>query len=247
MPTKLGMMQPYFFPYPGYFALIKSVDIFVLFDTCHFRRHSWIDRNRILSLNSEYTYIRAQLTKTPSRGTPIKEIQLSTTEEWKTCLFNQLKVYKKTAPQYQEFHNIIEPVIFKPHTDLVELNKELLLTICAHLSIRTPIIRFSEITGSEKLNCTAGEWALACAKLLKCQSYTNPISGASLFSKQYFDDNNVRINFLDFTSQPYSRGGMPWVESLSIIDLMMFMDTGQACKYISDSYKITEYNSAMSQ
>lgn len=247
MPNKLGMMQPYFLPYPGYFALIKSVDIFVLFDTCYFRRHSWIDRNRILSLNSEYTYIRAQLTKTPSRGTPINKIELSLTDQWKSRLLNQLTVYRKFAPKFIELHSILEPVISKPHATLVELNQELLVTFCAYLSINTPIIRFSEIPGCESLNCAAGEWALACAKLLKCQSYTNPISGASLFSKKYFEDNNVRINFLDFTSYPYSRSGMPWVESLSIIDLLMFMDPGQACNYINKSYKIVEHGMAKSK
>ena len=45
---KLGIMQPYFFPYLGYVSLIKHCDRFVLLDTVQFMRHGWIERNRVL-------------------------------------------------------------------------------------------------------------------------------------------------------------------------------------------------------
>jgi small ligand-binding sensory domain FIST len=55
---KLGIMQPYFMPYIGYFSLIKNVDEFILFDTPQFIRHGWIERNRILKSNGEPLYFK---------------------------------------------------------------------------------------------------------------------------------------------------------------------------------------------
>ena len=60
---KLGIMQPYFMPYLGYFALVKHVDQFILFDTPQFIRHGWIDRNKVLKSNGEPLYIKVPLQK----------------------------------------------------------------------------------------------------------------------------------------------------------------------------------------
>ena len=45
---KIAIMQPYFFPYIGYFQLIHSVDLFVIYDNIQYTKKGWINRNRIL-------------------------------------------------------------------------------------------------------------------------------------------------------------------------------------------------------
>ena len=45
---KLGIMQPYFFPYIGYFQLINAVDEFLVYDNVNFIKKGWINRNNIL-------------------------------------------------------------------------------------------------------------------------------------------------------------------------------------------------------
>ena len=51
---KLGIMQPYFLPYIGYFSIIKHTDEFILFDSVQFIRHGWIERNRILKQQKQW-------------------------------------------------------------------------------------------------------------------------------------------------------------------------------------------------
>ena len=51
---KVAIMQPYFFPYIGYFQLINAVDIFVIYDDVNFIKQSWITRNRILLKNEAF-------------------------------------------------------------------------------------------------------------------------------------------------------------------------------------------------
>ncbi|MFN8710728.1 MAG: WbqC family protein, partial [Planctomyces sp.] len=56
---RLGMMQPYFFPYVGYFSLIHATDHWVVFDSAQYIRRGWVNRNRILSTGeSPWKYIR---------------------------------------------------------------------------------------------------------------------------------------------------------------------------------------------
>jgi NDP-sugar pyrophosphorylase family protein len=53
---KLAIMQPYLFPYIGYFQLIHAADLFVLYDDVNFRKQSWINRNKILLNGKDYTF-----------------------------------------------------------------------------------------------------------------------------------------------------------------------------------------------
>ncbi len=48
-------MQPYLFPYLGYFQLLKAVDVFVFADDVNFIKGGFINRNKILFKNEERT------------------------------------------------------------------------------------------------------------------------------------------------------------------------------------------------
>ena len=59
---KLAIMQPYIFPYIGYFQLINAVDKFVIYDNIQFTKKGWINRNMIL-VNGKDEYITLPLKK----------------------------------------------------------------------------------------------------------------------------------------------------------------------------------------
>ena len=44
----LGIMQPYFLPYIGYWQLLSAVDQFVVYDNIKYTKKGWINRNRFL-------------------------------------------------------------------------------------------------------------------------------------------------------------------------------------------------------
>ena len=48
MAERKGIMQPYIFPYIGYFQLINAVDKFVVYDDVAFINKGWINRNNVL-------------------------------------------------------------------------------------------------------------------------------------------------------------------------------------------------------
>ena len=57
---KLAIMQPYLFPYLGYFQLIAAVDKFVFYDDVNFIKNGWINRNRLL-ISGKVNYITIPL------------------------------------------------------------------------------------------------------------------------------------------------------------------------------------------
>ena len=90
---KVAIMQPYFFPYLGYFGLINHTEKFILFDTVQFIRHGWIERNRILKPMEDWQYIAVPLKK-HSQKTLIKDIEINNSIDWKNKIFAQLTHYK---------------------------------------------------------------------------------------------------------------------------------------------------------
>src|SRR5581483_11840060 len=53
-------MQPYLFPYIGYFQLMHAVDRFVVADDLSYIKQGWINRNRLL-INGEAAYFTVPL------------------------------------------------------------------------------------------------------------------------------------------------------------------------------------------
>ena len=98
---KLGIMQPYFFPYIGYISLVKHTDEFILFDTVQFIKHGWIERNRILKPTGGWQYISVPLEK-HSLSTLIMDTKIRNNDDWKAKILNQLVHYKRRAPYKKE-------------------------------------------------------------------------------------------------------------------------------------------------
>ena len=103
---KLGIMQPYFFPYLGYFSLINYVDEFIIFDPVQYIRKGWINRNRVLKKGGGVKYINITVEK-HCLGTLIKDIRLSTTQDWRNKILRNLDYYEKKAPYYYEVKELL--------------------------------------------------------------------------------------------------------------------------------------------
>ena len=83
---KLAIMQPYFFPYIGYFHLIQKSDLFVVFDTAQFPRRSWVSRNRILNRETHWSFISIPVEKRSfvnGQQTAIQSVEISNHLDWR--------------------------------------------------------------------------------------------------------------------------------------------------------------------
>ena len=129
---KVGIMQPYFFPYIGYFALVNYVDEFIFFDTPQYINHGWVNRNRILRQNGVPGYVTVPIQKA-SQNTSIKDIKISNSSDWKNKIFGQITVYKKKAPYYKEILSVLHSILDKEYEYLADLNIESIKTVCTYI------------------------------------------------------------------------------------------------------------------
>lgn len=231
---KLGIMQPYFFPYLGYFSLIKNTDKWVVFDTVQYINRGWINRNRILSQSAEgFSYITVPVIK-QSRDTVIKNVIIDNTKEWKSKIIGQIDYYKKKAQFFHEIKNLVEEIFNPDIKELNKLNIVALEKVCNYLDIKFDYMIFSEnIFGISSVN-ESDEWALEISKKMGASEYVNPPGGKSFFNKEKYNKVGIDLKFLTQKLKPYKTFTTNFIPGLSIIDVMMFNSPEQINEMMND-------------
>lgn len=217
--TKLGIMQPYFFPYIGYFQLMKAVDTFIIYDNIEYTKKGWINRNRIW-LHDKEIYISLPLKK-DSDFLSIVDREIS--EEWnkqKKRIINQIEEAYRKAPYFKEvFPFVIDCLNFNEKNLFLFIENSVRM-IATYLNIDTAIIKSSSILGNEEFK--GQDKVLKICELQKANTYINAIGGQELYSKEEFKDKGIDLFFIKQKDISYSQFNGNRIPCLSIIDVLMF-------------------------
>ena len=218
---KLAIMQPYFFPYLGYFSLIKHTDRFILLDEVQFIYHGWIERNRIWSPTTEWQYIQVPLKK-HSRTEIIRNVVIDNVQPWKEKMLAQCQHYKK-APFFEPITAMIRQIFREECSSITKLNRNCLQAVCDYLEINREIAILSEMNLCFGIPNAPDDWALnICNALGNVDTYCNPIGGIELFDHNKYASNGIKLTFLKHSLTPYRQKSNKFIPGLSILDVLMF-------------------------
>lgn len=210
-------MQPYFFPYIGYFQLINAVDTFIIYDNIQYTKKGWINRNRIL-VNGKDEYITLPLKK-DSDYLNIKDRELSDVFE-KDKFLRKLRERYRKAPEFQNVFPIIEEVINFEEKNLFYYIYNSLRQISVFLDIKTKFIISSSLEINHDLK--SEEKVIELCKKKNTSQYINPIGGLELYSKDIFNKQAIELTFLKSDTITYNQFNHEFIPWLSIIDVLMF-------------------------
>jgi len=242
----LAIMQPYLFPYIGYWQLIANSDKFIFFDVVQYNKKSWMNRNRILhpDKSKEFQYISVPIKKN-LQGTLISAVTLNNEEKWQEKILGQLTVYKNLkAPYYNETIDLIKNIFSQDYQTLLSLSIQSTKIICQYLDIELKYEIASEIDFDKKIIEGPGDWALSISKELKARQYINPYGGYEIFDEDKYNLNNIDLKFIKSNLTPYKQSFREDFQSgLSIIDVLMFNDINEIKKSsLNDFKKLTKNN-----
>jgi hypothetical protein len=230
--VKLGIMQPYFFPYLGHFDLINRTDRWIVFDTAQYIRHGWVNRNRILHPASGWQYIAVPLEK-HHRDTPIADIRVNGSTDWRSRILGQLQHYRKRAPHFDAVSNLVAECLAGEDVSLARLNVRALEGVCRYLSIRFNVSVFSEMKLELASVEAPGDWALRIAEALGADEYVNPPGGADLFDAARFERSGIRLTIQDDVDFRYACGDYEFVPGLSIVDVLMWNEREKVMDFLN--------------
>ena len=231
---KTGIMQPYFFPYIGYFQLINAVDQFVLYDDVAYIKNGWINRNQYL-LNGIPKYFTLSLDGASS-FTPINltYIQEDDKQKTKEKVLKTLGMAYSRAPFFKAVYGLIEEIILNPDNNIASYNECSIRQICDYLGIKTKIIVSSKIEKDGSLK--GQDRVIEVCKRLDTSTYFNAIGGKSLYASDIFEKNGLALKFLrpHLDRITYKQFGAAFVPGLSIVDLIMFNPKDEAGTFLEE-------------
>jgi hypothetical protein len=220
---KIAIMQPYFFPYLGYFQLIAAVDKFVIYDDVNYINKGWINRNNIL-INGKSSLINVPLSGA-SQNKRIKDIAPSTEQKWRNSLLKTIEHNYKRAPHFDEVYKMLQGVINSDIGTISEFNYLGIKCVCEYLGITTTIIPGSERYLNSNLK---GQYRILdiCQKE-NAKHYINPTGGMELYNRGVFLNEGVSLSFIKSELTCYKQFKGDFIPALSIIDALMFCDVNE--------------------
>lgn len=227
---KVAIMQPYFFPYIGYFQLIAASDVFVLHDDVQYIKGGWVNRNRIL-LNGESRMITFPVQK-DAYDLPINARSYVDDKQARKDIINLVKQAYAKAPCYRQVFTMLEELMMFEDNNVARFNENLIRRIAGYMGLSCKIITSS---GMEKDDSLAGEQrVLEMCKRLGATDYTNPQGGQSLYDTETFRNAGLVLRFLFMRPTPYTQRADGFVPYLSIIDALMELGPVDIKSYLAE-------------
>jgi hypothetical protein len=231
---KTAIMQPYLFPYIGYFQLIESVDLFVSCDNMQYTKKGWINRNRFLH-NGKEDFFTLPIEDAPQK-THIKDRYITSDFNGEKLIKLFERNYRKSACFSQNFPLLVEILSFRER-NLFEFLSFSLQKTCAFLGLKRRFLKTSDIPVDHSLK--KEDKVISICKSLGTQTYINAPGGRDLYSNENFKKHAISLRFLNPGPFCYAQAQNPFVPWLSIVDVLMFNPVQKISEQLS-RYELAE-------
>jgi len=212
---KLAIMQPYFLPYIGYFQLINAVDKYVIYDDVNYIKGGWINRNKLLLNGKEFMFNLIL-----SGASPNKLINEVAVNKNQISLLRTIQSAYGKAPRFNVVFALIKKIIEFEDKNLGKFIGNSLMQIAGYLRFNTEFVYSSEINKDSSLK--SQNKVIHICKILGATEYINAVGGQELYSRETFEQNKIKLNFLKTEITEYKQFKNDFISYLSILDVMMF-------------------------
>lgn len=211
---KLAVMQPYLFPYIGYFQLIYAADFFLIYDDVAYIKQGYINRNSILSVNGVTRFT----VPVPGASSNKMISELAFSRGVSKIIRTIEQTYSKASYFKDVFPMILEAL---QHEDraIASVCQKSYEDIFSYVGIEKKIYKTSELEYDRNNNARDRLFSL-CNKF-GSDCYVNSPGGRDLYSKQDFSERGIDLKFIKMLPVEYPQGGVEFVPNLSIIDILM--------------------------
>lgn len=220
-------MQPYFFPYIGYYQLAHCADEFIFYDDAAFIKQGYINRNRILLGAEPYTFSLA--VKNISSFRPIKNHEyLNDFSTFKKQLYSS---YSK-APHFGSTIELVEQVLDDGNNNVAYKNALSLIKVFGYLGLEKQFSFSSDIKINEDIR--GQDRVIEICRLKSANQYINSPGGKSLYSKADFSTHGIELSFIETGDIHYRQKVSRFTPNLSMIDMLMWCDKDSIIKHLSN-------------
>ena len=186
-------MQPYLFPYLGYFHLLAAADYFIFYDDVQFIRQGWINRNRLA-----YTDFTVPLQRAPHTAL-IRErhIDAGRYAHFRRKLLRGFEQHYGRLPYFSTAYAALAAVLDAPTTHIADLAAASITTVAGLLGLSPTFARASALDYDRSASGSAR--LLSLLQTVGATTYINPIGGGHLYDTGDFAGCGIELHLLAST------------------------------------------------
>lgn len=222
-----AIMQPYFFPYIGYYQLAYAAEKFIFLDDVNYIKKGYINRNSIL-LNGNKFDFSVPVEKVSQNRKINEHNYINNFSDFLLLIEN---AYKK-MPQFNQVMPLIEEIVLDENLNVAQKNSRSLSAVFRYLDLHREFIFSSDIDQAHK---DKGQTRiLTLCKKTNIDQYRNAIGGQSLYEAKAFENENIELKFTKSNTSKYDQGSQEFIGNLSIIDVLMHCEKSTVIKLFED-------------
>jgi len=215
-------MQPYVFPYVGYFHLIEATNRMVFYDDVAFRKRSWINRNRILLEGRDHLFTIP--VSGASQNKLILDVELAVDSSWRRKFMLTLRHAYGHAPHFGLVADLVEKVLSASHDSVADLAIASIDGVYDLMGLPWEHVRSSACSPQTR-GLDGASRLIRIARDQGAEEYVNAVGGRNLYDADEFLAGGLDLGFVESLPIEYDQlAGHPFVPGLSIIDVLMFND-----------------------
>lgn len=232
---RIAIMQPYFFPYLGYFQAMHAVDKYILHDRLHYIKEGFVHRNRYLTVGGDVKFFNIAIRKKSSYSL-IGDVRVADHVPWRGKIKEQLKQNYRRAPFFEKVFPLVEKVVDADTDFLAEINAKSIAMVRDYLGIPCELIPNAEnymdveaqlqsiyageLGGQFEIEKKAMRMMMVCQKE-NARIFINAIGGRDLYDPDQFRSRGVDLYFVQSEIVEYKQcGTKPFQANLSILDVL---------------------------
>ena len=230
--TTIGIIQPNYIPWRGYFDFIRDVDVFVFLDDVQYTRRDWRSRNRIKLVNGETRWLTVPVLG--GRDQRVQDVRIDNSQNWSRKHLEALRHSYSKSPFYSTYAETIEALYQPNRFDLlVDLNLAFTREICGWLGLSRKLVRASNLA----CDGVKDDRLLAIVQRLGGDAYLSGPAAQSYIRPELWSDAGVELRYKDYAGYPdYPQISQPFEPAVTILDLL-FMVGDDAPDYIWGQYR----------
>jgi len=211
----IGILQPGYLPWLGFFEQIARVDAFVIYDDVQFDKGGWRNRNRVKSPNGPVWLTVPVLTKSQA-NLNIREVRISQTETWSSKHIRTIKQYYSKA-EYYEYADELFKILERRWDFLIDLDMEIIRWMKDKFSLDNEIYLSSELD----IRGDRIQRLINIIKHLDGNVFYEGAAGKNYIDIQEFREHGVEVEFQDYNHPKYSQLHGEFISHLSALDLLL--------------------------
>ncbi len=217
MSRVVGILQPGYLPWLGFFEQMLRSDAFVIYDDVQYDKHGWRNRNRVKGPQGP-VWLTVPV-RTTGLSRPLNnQVEIDPTQgSWAKKHLGTLRQLYAKAPHWADYAPALEEVLSRPWRQLLELDLELIRLLAGWLGIQCPLVLSSSLDCHDQ-DPTAR--LVAILGRMEASVFYEGASGRNYLDAEQFAKAGIQLRFQDYTPAPYPQQYEGFTPYLSVLDLL---------------------------